>query len=362
MTLTEIATAIRDSKEKINLIYAFNSTGKTRLAVAYKDATKAEDGAHSGVYYNAFSEDLFVWDNDDENDGANVRLEVRPSSLSKFHTLLTEDNVRDKLNAFKPKFGFSFKPYEDDPEKGIESISFFVPNQNPDVPQPPIKISRGEERIFVWCFFLALFEVEGWADKQSSHFFIYDPVSSLDDHNIFVTVSTLYDLIDAHHTKRKIIITTHHIGLFSILADMLTKGEKAGTFQKSTSLHTLSSKSGELTLESCRNDVFLYHLRLLQVLEQAQRDKDIRAYHFALLRQILENVASFLGVPQFGFVLQQIGIDSPDEIATIVNTMSHMKVYYFESDELVPDTLEIFEKVFNGLKEKYQFVLHAKKT
>lgn len=362
MRLTEIATAIRDSKEKINLIYAFNSTGKTRLAVAYKDATKAEDGIHSGVYYNAFSEDLFIWDNDDENDGANVRLLVRPSSLSKFHTLLTEDNIRDKLNAFKPKFGFELKLHEDDPEKGIESISFFVPNQNPDIPQLPIKISRGEERIFVWCFFLALFEVEGWADKQSSHFFIDDPVSSLDDHNIFVTVSTLYDLIEAHHTKRKIIVTTHHIGLFSILADMLTKGEKAGTFKKNTSLHMLSSKSGELTLEACHKDVFLYHLRLLQVLEQAQKDKAILAYHFALLRQILENVASFLGVGQFGYVLQQIGIDDSNEVATIVNTMSHKKVYYFESDELVPDTLEIFEKVFNGLKEKYQFVLHADKT
>ena len=39
--------------------------------------------------------------------------------------------------------------------------------------------------------------------------------------------------------------------------------------------------------------------------------------------------------------------------------MSHKKVYYFESDELVPDTMAIFEKVFKGVKEKYQFVLHT---
>ena len=143
---------------------------------------------------NAFSEDLFVWDNDEENDGADIRLTVRPSSLSRFHASLTEDNVRDKLNAYKPKFGFEFRLHEDDPSKGIESISFFIPNQNPDVPQPPIKISRGEERIFVWCFFLALFEVEGWADEQSNHFFIDDPVSSLDDHHIFITAETLFEL------------------------------------------------------------------------------------------------------------------------------------------------------------------------
>ena len=79
---------------------------------------------------------------------------------------------------------------------------------------------------------MALFEVEGWADKQSNHFFIDDPVSSLDDHNIFVTAATLFELIEKHHKKRKIIITTHHIGLFSILSDWLTKGEKSGTSTK----------------------------------------------------------------------------------------------------------------------------------
>jgi hypothetical protein len=363
MTLTEIAIAIRDSKEKINLIYAFNSTGKTRLAVAYKDATKTEDGTHSGVYYNAFSEDLFFWDNDEENDGANVRLVVRLSSLSKFHTLLTEDNVRDKLNAYKPKFGFALNLHEDDPEKGIESITFFIPNQNPDLPQQPIKVSRGEERIFVWCFFLALFEVEGWADKQSSHFFIDDPVSSLDDHNIFVTAATLYDLIEKQFEKRKIIVTTHHMGLFSILSDWLTKGEKSDKFKKDKKplykLHILSSKSGELELENCRNDVLLYHLRLLQVLSLAREAKDVRAYHFALLRQVLENVASFLGVGQFSYVLNQIGISEPSRVADIVNALSHKKVYYYESDIVVPDNLKIFDEVMGGLIEKYKFVLHA---
>ena len=77
-----------------------------------------------------------------------------------------------------------------------------------------------------------------------------------------------------------------------------------------------------------------------------------------LLRQVLENVASFLGVGQFGYVLNQIGIEDANDTADIINTLSHKKVYYFESDELVPDTQAIFKKVFTGLKEKYQFVLH----
>jgi hypothetical protein len=363
VTLDDIAKRLRDDDARVTLAYAFNTTGKTQLCVAYKNATKQDDGSHTGVYYNAYSEDLFVWNNDEDNDGANVRLTVLPSSLSKFHALLTEDNIRDKLNAYKPKFGFALNLHEDDPEKGIESISFFIPNQNPDVPQQPIKVSRGEERIFVWCFFLALFEVEGWADKQSSHFFIDDPVSSLDDHNIFITAATLFDLIESHFEKRRIIVTTHHIGLFSILSDWVTKGEKSDKFKKNKKplykLHILSSKSGELELESHRSDVFLYHLRVLQVLSVAHKDKDVRSYHFALLRQVLENVASFLGVGQFSYVLQQIGIDESDEVARILNVLSHKTVYYYESDLVVPDNQVLFSNVMNRLLTKYNFVLRA---
>ena len=357
-----IAKELAGAKERITLIYAFNATGKTRLSVAYKDATKSDDGSHIGVYYNAYSEDLFVWDNDPENGETNIQLDIRKSSLNRFHSSLTEDDIRNKLNRFRPNYRFDFIPHEN-PEDGIKSVMFFHEVADPEDPNKiskvPFKISRGEERIFAWCFFLALFEVEGWADKQSSHFFIDDPVSSLDDHNIFITASTIYDLIEEHHEKRKFVITTHHIGLFSILSDMLTKGEKASKFKKLTRACTLSLKNDKVTLESARNDVFLYHLRMLQVLDQAHAAGEVKAYHFALLRQILENIASFLGVGQFGYVLEQIGIDDADEVATIVNTLSHKKVYYFESDELNADSLKTFEKIFTGLKDKYQFVLHT---
>lgn len=357
-----IAKELANGHERIALIYAFNATGKTRLSVAYKDETKSDDGKHTGVYYNAYSEDLFVWDNDLENGEVDVRLDIRKSSLNRFHSSLTEDDIRDKLARFRPDYRFEFIPH-DNPEDGIKSVLFFDEVADPEDPnnisKVPRKISRGEERIFVWCFFLALFEVEGWADQQSSHFFIDDPVSSLDDHNIFITASTLFDLIEEHYEKRKFVITTHHIGFFSILSDWLTKGEKAEKFKKKVRVSTLSLKKGEISLESCRKDVFLYHLRLLQVLDQAHAAGEVKAYHFALLRQVLENVASFLGVGQFGYVLKQIGIEDSDEVATIVNTLSHKKVYYFETDDVVPDNLETFEKVFNGLKEKYGFVLHT---
>lgn len=362
MSHEQIAKELAATKERITLIYAFNATGKTRLSVAYKNATKDDSGVHAGVYYNAYSEDLFVWDNDSENGEVNVQLDIRKSNLNRFHSSLTEDDIRNKLNRFRPDYRFDFIPHNN-PEDGIKSVMFFDEVADPNDPniisKVPRKISRGEERIFVWCFFLALFEVEGWADKQSAHFFIDDPVSSLDDHNIFITASTLFDLIEDHYNKRKFVITTHHIGFFSILSDWLTKGEKASKFKDKVRVCTLSLKHGEITLENCRKDVFLYHLRLLQVLDQAYVAGELKAYHFALLRQVLENVASFLGVGQFGYVLEQIGIEDSNVVASIVNTLSHKKVYYFETDELGPDALQTFEKILTGLKNKYQFVLHT---
>jgi hypothetical protein len=351
-----------ESDERILLIYAFNATGKTRLSVDYKDITKSEDGKHAGVYYNAYSEDLFAWNNDPENSEGELSLVLRKSSLNRFHGSLSEDDIRAQLNRYRPTYRFEFVLH-DNREDGIRSIIFFNEEADPDdankIVKVPFKISRSEERTFIWCFFLALFEVEGWADQQSAHFFIDDPVSSLDDHNVFITASTIFDLIEQHHEKRKIIITTHHMGFFSVMTDWLAKGEKAQKYKKLVRICILSRKDGEPSLENSRSDVFLYHLRLLQVLEQAQSGKSLKSTHFALLRQVLENIASFLGVGRFRYVLEQIGIKDANEVANIVNILSHKKVYNFESDELTPDNKALFDSVFNGIKAKYNFVLHA---
>ncbi|EES9878963.1 anticodon nuclease, partial [Escherichia coli] len=72
--------------KKTILLYAYNGTGKTRLSMAFKDAGKKtihrpfSVGDHVGqpltitettgdtLYFNAFTEDLFHWNNDLEGD------------------------------------------------------------------------------------------------------------------------------------------------------------------------------------------------------------------------------------------------------------------------------------------------------
>ena len=152
MSHIDIVKEIQDAKERIVLMYAFNATGKTRLSVAYKDATKGKDGSHAGVYYNAYSEDIFVWQNDLENDESTIRLDIRKSSLNRFHSSLSEDDIRGKLNRYRPSYRFEFIPHEN-PEDGIQAVLFFYEEAAADDPsniaKVPIKISRGEERVFV---------------------------------------------------------------------------------------------------------------------------------------------------------------------------------------------------------------------
>lgn len=349
-SLHEIAQQLKANKEPIMLIYAFNSTGKTKLSVEYKNITKTENNEHAGVYYNAYSEDLFVWDNDEEHDNANIKLNVIFSSLSQFHSFLIEnpDLLGERLAPYNPKYRFKFNPHEN-PEKGIESITFSLEENG-----QPIKISRGEERIFVWCFFLALFEVDGWADEQDAHFFIDDPVSSLDDHNIFITADSLVDIIEKSYLKKRIIITTHHIGLYSILFDRLRKGEKSDRYRNLTKPFILTKNANEFELKHHDKDIFLFHLHLMQTLDEAISNK-LYLFHFVLLRQLLENISSFIGSGRVGFILSEIKVDQPNDALEMINSLSHQNVYRFQFNEMSPEQESLFKDVFKKIQNKYNF-------
>jgi hypothetical protein len=103
----------------------------------------------------------------------------------------------------------------------------------------------------------------------------------------------------------------------------------------------------------------LYHLRLLQMLKQAQDTESVKSYHFVLLRQVLENVASFLGTGRVSHVLEEIGVENAGPDSQIINTLSHKNIYFYETDELVPDNKALFSEVLQKLIDKYRFVLHT---
>jgi hypothetical protein len=155
--------------------------------------------------------------------------------------------------------------------------------------------------------------------------------------------------------KRKIIITTHHIGLYSILFDRLRKGEKSSRYKNLTKPFILTNLNNELELKHHDKDVFLFHLHLMQVLDEAIKNK-LYIYHFVLLRQLLENISSFLGSGNISHVLSEIEIDDPAGAANRINTMSHQNTYRFQFNEMPPEDVDFFKDIFSELKIEYNFI------
>lgn len=71
LSLTEIAKQLKNKNKKVQLIYAFNGIGKTRLSRKFKELIQPKHNSEEEIkvlYYNAFTEDLFIWDNDLDGD------------------------------------------------------------------------------------------------------------------------------------------------------------------------------------------------------------------------------------------------------------------------------------------------------
>ena len=70
-TLSDVAVRFRSDLNDFDyvLLYAYNGTGKTRLSMEFKNRGRnTEANTRDTLYFNAFTEDLFYWDNDLEND------------------------------------------------------------------------------------------------------------------------------------------------------------------------------------------------------------------------------------------------------------------------------------------------------
>jgi len=97
---------------KVQLIYAFNGTGKTRLSRTLKelispkseDDDSADENEPKVMYYNAFTEDLFYWDNDLTGD-TERKLKIQPNAYTKW--ILQEQGQEPNVSAYFQRFSNS---------------------------------------------------------------------------------------------------------------------------------------------------------------------------------------------------------------------------------------------------------------
>lgn len=340
-TLPNLAKKLRDDLNNHDyvLLYAYNGTGKTRLSMEFKNKGKKKGtDKRDTLYFNAFTEDLFSWDNDLENDSKRV-LKINSTSnfFSGFKRLALEDKIFYYLERYAD---FDFR---------IDYETWTVSFKKGD--SDHIKISRGEENIFIWCVFLAVCEltIEGQEAYQwVKYFYIDDPISSLDDNNAIAVACDLAELLKKGSGKIKTVISSHHILFFNVICNELKKQGETRYF-----LHKNSSDI--YILRKTDDTPFYHHIASLSELQQAVDADNINTYHFNVLRAILEKTSTFFGLSHFGKCID--GIDDEVLFERALQLFSHGKYSVYAPVVMGDDTKDLFKRIFKAFIDKYKFDL-----
>lgn len=351
--LKRLAQNIRDvlGDKKAYLIFAHNGTGKTRLSTEFKDLGKkpipgTDEKTADTLYYNAYTEDLFTWNNDLEGD-TDRRLMFNKASrfFSGLEGFAIDERIRDLLDLYAD---FSFKIMFDE---GYVAFSREVKKGNRIMTEENIKISRGEENIFIWCFFIAVAQlaVDGEvAYSWVKYIYIDDPISSLDDNNAVAVACHLAQLIKK--SEMKIVVSTHHALFFNVMYNELRRDSTAKRF--------LSKKgdTGRYITRDTGDTPFFHHVELLKQLMKAAETGKLYTYHFNVLRNILEKTAAFHGFDKFSACIKQNETDLDGAIhLRMTNLLSHGAYSIFEPVEMVEDNKRIFKEILDGFMETYKF-------
>jgi hypothetical protein len=348
--------------KKFILLYAYNGIGKTRLSMVFKDIGK-HGGAADTLYFNAYTEDLFSWHNDLDGDSERY-LVLHPSSnfFAGLEALEMDTRIRPLLQRYAD---FDFKldkvPLKDETGKliGEQRIVRFYRNTQTaagNTTADNIKISRGEENLFIWCFFLAIAELAlDGAEAYSwvKYIYIDDPISSLDENNAIAVGHHLAQLIGAKGHSIKFVMSSHHSLFFNVLWNELREIDR-----KKFSPHFLSysKKTGQFLLTYTGDTPFFHHVALLKEICEARNADELRTHHFNALRGLLEKSSCFHGHNKFSVCIKKTE-DDPDEtlFGRILNVLSHGNYSFYEPTKMLPETKESFEKVLDDFLEFYPF-------
>lgn len=341
--LDALAQYLRKQEKKAILIFAYNGTGKTRLSIAFKDLGK-NDESRDTLYFNAFTEDLFSWDNDLENDRERV---LRMNTVSRFFDglagLAIESHIRNFLHRYAD-FNFDI-----DYEAG--HIHFWRETQkNAEGKDEPIliKISRGEENIFIWCFFLAIAQlaIDGHEVYDWVRFiYIDDPISSLDENNAIAVAAHLAQLIKKQNHV-KVVISSHHTLFFNVVCNEMDNAQH----------YFLSKEPNGYHLRNTSDTPRFYHVAMLKELHEVAKSGRIYTYHFNILRGIMEKTATFHGFNYIGDIIKPEPDDQDGMLHyRYVQLLSHGDYSLFEPVEMMEENKKIFRKILYDFTSKYCF-------
>lgn len=377
-SLLEIAETLRDTNKKVQLIYAFNGTGKTRLSREFKElispkdaVTKDEEAALLRVlYYNAYTEDLFFWDNDLEGD-VERKLSIRPNKFTNLALEFLKEQGQDG------NIATNFQRYAGDDITPLLSPDFsevtFSLTRGNDEDLPNIKVSKGEESNYIWCVFYSLLELvvetlnTAEPDERDvrqfddlEYVFIDDPVSSLDDTHLIELAVNIAALIKSSQSEKlKFVVTTHNPLFYNVLHNELNNADPDSGYRRrdSEKWRLERAEDGTFAIFNKANDApFSYHLFLFAELEKSIAADELQKYHFNFLRNILEKTATFLGYTRWKDLLPEEASGSRTAYFNrIINLSSHSKTAGDEVSAITQADKRVLARLVSILKETYKF-------
>lgn len=373
------------------LVFAYNGTGKTRLSYDFAHYNRKENAPQHTLYYNAYTEDLFTWDNDIENETEDRQHQLIINKDSALIQGLAGYNFSDNLRKYLQVFvDIDFDFHYDEENGDIPDYVVFKKktgrvNLNGvwnDVYAEDIKISRGEERLFVWCFFRCILDqVIGGNDayKNIEYIYIDDPMSSLDDNNVIAFAEQLYSVIrlqlkqevNAQRAGKedfrriKFVVSTHHALFFHTMLHGLIADRKLGRYYLSR-----DKQRNRLVLKGMSDDSpFYYNVAMMSEIKKAIDSEKLYTYHFTVLRSVMEKIKEFFGHRDFSIILEGIKYKgetydqtafSQEELtefySRVVNVLTHQGSM-FTPALMNDDNKDLATAIFNHLVDKYQFVL-----
>lgn len=384
MSFPDLPTLAKRLREELDtkkfvLLYAYNGTGKTRLCGAFKDAGKKVDKFGEAIerdtlYFNAFTEDLFSWENDLTGDRHRfLKLNVNSRYLDALASTEFDTRIRALLGRY---VDFDFR-IDAETNKGGRltkaEVVFFRDEPKEDSLEKAedvfgIKISRGEENIFIWCFFLAIVQLVldgAEAYQWVKYVYIDDPISSLDEHNAIVVANHLVQLyreavkdeageISTSKLKVGTIISTHHNLFFNVLHYELKNYFKGKASQyvlareRASSCYELKKQPGDTPA--------FHHVAALVELDKVARGKEIHTHHFNMLRAILEKTALFHGYTHFGACIKKDSDDADGVLhQRFVDLLSHGKYSLYEPVDMGKETKKFFRKIVRDFLDRYHY-------
>ena len=358
--LTTLARKLRSDLEGVDtiLIYAYNRSGKTRLCGEFNTLAKKKGkkkGNPDTFYFNAFTEDLFVWENDLEHD---TDRHIKINANSKFFTgmkdLALDKSIAELLGRYADfDFDINYKDWTVRFSKGQE--------QN-------IKISRGEQNLFIWCLFMALCEriIDGLTSYEwVEYFYIDDPISSLDDNNAIAVACDLAAVLRKAASRKaekgtekpiKVMFSSHHSLFFNVICNEMgrTLDGQSKVKTKRYFLHRPNAE-GVYTLRATEDTPYFHHVAMLAEMKKAVASGMLYTYHFNALRSVLEKIAGFLGHEDLRVCLS--GLDDEALYNRALNLLSHGKYSIFDPVEMGEDNKQLFGQILDDVLSRFSFAI-----